>query len=109
MELSVHLGVLGELGFEKYVSTGGSTLWDMGVDGVKMPRRCRRGVVGDGVEIDHGIPGNHVGQLRCDVFRGSSLKVLGFLVHFKVVCLVVRRWGLECGWERVGQAGCRRA
>ena len=109
MELSVHLGVLGELGLRKHVSAGGSTLWDMGVDGVTMPRRCRRGVVGDGVKINHGIPSNHVGQLRCDVFRGSSLKVLGFLVHFKVVCRVVRRWRLECGWEMVGQAGCRRA
>ena len=54
----------------------------MGVDGVTVPRRCRRGVVNDGVEVDHGIPSNHVGQLWCDVFRGSSLKVLGFLIHF---------------------------
>ena len=101
--------MLGELGLWKYWSAGGSTLWDMGVDGVTVPRRCRRGVVGDVVEVDHGIPSNHVGQLRCDVFRGSSLNVLGFLIHFKVVCRVVRRWGLECGWERVGQAGCRGA
>ena len=104
MELSVHLGVLGELGFEKYVSTGGSTLWDMGVDGVTMPRRCRRGVVGYGVEVDHGILSNHVGQFWCDVFRGSSLNVLGFMIHFKFVCRVVRRRGLECGWEGVGHA-----
>ena len=82
---------------------------DKGVDVVTMSRRCRRGVVGDGVEVDHGIASNHVGQLRSDVFRGSSLKVLGFLVHFKVVCLVIRRWGLECGWEGVGQAVCRGA
>ena len=80
----------------------------MGVDGVTMPRRCLRGVVSDVVDVDHGIPSNYVGQLRCD-FRGSLLKVLGFLIHFKVVCRVVRRWGLECGWEMVGQAGCRRA
>ena len=93
----------------KYGSAGGSTLWDIGVDGVAVSRRCRRGVVSDGVEVDHGIPSNHVGQLLCDVFRGSFLKVLGFLVHFEVVCRVVRRWRLECGWERVGQAGCRRA
>ena len=108
-KLSVHLGVLGELGLRKHGSAGGSSLWDMGVYGVTVPRRCRRGDVSDGVEVDPGIPSNHVGQLRCDVFRGSSLKVLGLLVHFKVVCRVVRRCGLECGWEWVGQAVCRGA
>ena len=41
-------------------SARGSSLGDVGVDGVAMSRRCRRGVVGDVVEIDHGIPGNHV-------------------------------------------------
>ena len=61
MELSVHLVVLRELGLRKYVSAGGSTLWDMGVDGVTVPRRCRRGVVRDGVKVYHGVPGNHVG------------------------------------------------
>ena len=84
-------------------------MWEMGVDGVKMPRSCLRGVVGDSVEVNHGITGNHVGQLRCDIFLGSSLKVLGFLVHFEVVCRVIRRWRLECGWESVGHAGCRGA
>ena len=74
-----------------------------------MPRRCRCGVVGDVVEVYHGVPSNHERQFRCNVFLGSSLKVLGFLVHFEVVYRVVRRWRLECGWERVGQTGCRGA
>ena len=30
------------------------------------------------------------------------LEVLGFLVHFEVVCRVIRRRRLECGWERSG-------
>ena len=80
---------------------------DMGVDGVTMPRRCRRGVVGCGVDVDNGVPSNYVRQLRCDIFRGSSFEVLSFLVHFEVVCRVIRRGRLECGWEWVGHAGCR--
>ena len=79
----------------------------MGVDVVTVSRRCRRGVVGDGVEVNHGISGEHVGQVWCNVFRGRSLQVLGFLVHFEVVCRVIGRWRLECGRERVGHAGCR--
>ena len=71
----------------------------MGVDGVTMSRRCRRGVVGDGVEVDHGVPGDHVMLLWGDVLRGSSFDVLGFLVPFEVMRRVVGRWGLEGGWE----------
>ena len=108
-ELSVHLRMLGKFRRREGWSARGSSLGDMGVDGVTMSRRCQRGVVGDGVEVNHGISGNHVGQLWCNVFRGSSLQVLGFLVHFEVVCRVVRQWRFECGWERVGQAGCRGA
>ena len=70
----------------------------MGVDGVTMPRRGRCGVVGDGVEVDHGVSGDHVRLLWGDVLRGSSLEVLGFLVHLEVVCWVIGGWGLECGW-----------
>ena len=47
-----------------------------------MSGRCRRGVIGDGVKVDHGISGDHVVVLRIDVFRGSSFEVLGFLVPF---------------------------
>ena len=74
----------------------------MGVDGVTMSRRCRCGVVGDGVEVDHGVPGDHVKVLWGDVLRGSSFEVLGFLVPFEVMRRVVGRWGLEMGWEGVG-------
>ena len=74
----------------------------MGVDVVTMSRRCRRGVVGDGVEVDHGVPGDHVMLLRGDVLRGSSFEVLRFLVPFEIVSRVVGRWGLESGWEGVG-------
>ena len=70
----------------------------MRVDGVTMPRRGRCGVVGDCVEVDHGIPSDHVKLLWGDVFRGSSFEVLGFLVHFEVVCWVMGWWGLERGW-----------
>ena len=60
MELSVHLGVLGELGLRETWSAGSSALWDMGVAVVTVPRCCRCGVVGDGVEVYHGVPSNHV-------------------------------------------------
>ena len=93
----------------EYGSAGSSALWDMGVDGVTVPRRCRCGVVGDVVEVYHGVPSNHVRQLRCNVFCGSSLEVLGFLVQFEVVCRVIGRWEFECGWERVGHASCHGA
>ena len=74
----------------------------MGVDGVTMSRRCRRGVVGDGVEVDHGVPGDHVMLLWGDVLRGSSFEVLRFLVPFEIMSRVVGRWWLESGWEGVG-------
>ena len=71
----------------------------MGVDGVTMSRRCRRGVVGNGMKVDHGVPGDHVKVLWGDVLRGSSFEVLGFLVPFEVVYRVVGRRRLEGGWE----------
>ena len=37
----------------------------------------------------YSVPGHHVVELWCDVFRGCTLKVLGFLVKAKVVCRVV--------------------
>ena len=77
---------------------------DMGVDGVTMSCRCRRGVVGNGVKVDHGVPGYYVVLLWGDVFRGSSFEVLGFLVHFEVVCRVIRRGG----WNVVGKVSGRR-
>ena len=79
-------------------------MWDVGVDRVTMSGRCRRGVIGDGVKVDHGVSGDHIELLRGDVFRGSLFEVLGLLVHFGVVCRVLRRRGLECGWEGVGHA-----
>ena len=75
---------------------------NVGIDGVVVSRCCRRGIVGNGVEVDHGVPGDHVKLLCGDVFRGSSLEVLGFLVHLEVMCWVIGEWGLECGWEWVG-------
>ena len=71
---------------------------DVGINGVTMPRRGRCGVVGDGVEVYHGISSDHVELLRGYTFRGSSLEVLGFLVHLEVVYWVIGWWGLECGW-----------
>ena len=62
----------------------------MGIDGVVVSRCYRRGIVGNGVEINHGVPGDHVKLLWGDVFRGSSLEVLGFLIMFEVVSLVIR-------------------
>ena len=81
------------------LSTRGSSLWDVGVDGVTMSCRCRRGVIGDGVKVDHGVSGDHIELLRGDVFRGSFFEVLGFLVPFEVMRRVVGRLGLESGWE----------
>ena len=75
----------------------------MGVYRVSVTRCCRGGVIGEGVEVDDGVPGHHVVELRCDVFRGSSLEVLGFLVHFEVC--VPGRWRVEVGmWLGVGRA-----
>ena len=61
----------------------------MGVDRVVVSCRCRCGIIGDGVKIDHGVSGDHVKLLWGDVFRGSSLEVLGFLVHLEVVSWVI--------------------
>ena len=69
----------------------------MGVDGVPVTRCRRGGIVGEGVEVDHGITCDHIGQLRCDVFRESSFEVLGFLVQLEIVCWVIGWWWLECG------------
>jgi len=74
-------------------------LWDMGVDGVTMPRRCRCGIIGDGVEVYHGVPSNHVRQLRCDIFRGSSFEVLSFLVHLRSCAGSLD----DGGWNVVGR------
>ena len=68
-ELSVHLWMLGELGLRECGSAGSSALWDIGVDRVTMSRRCRCGIVGDGVEVYHGVSSNHVEPLLSDVFR----------------------------------------
>ena len=62
---------------------------NVGIDGVMMSCRRRRGIVGDGVKVDHGVSGDHVKLLWGDVFRGSSLEVLGFLVHLEVVRCVI--------------------
>ena len=62
---------------------------NMGVDGVMVSRRRRRGIVGDGVKVDHGVSDDNVKLLWGDVFRGSSLEVLGFLVHLEIVCWVI--------------------
>ena len=97
-KLSVHLGVLVELGWWERMSARGSTLVDMGVDRVPVSRCRRCGVVGDGMEIDNGVPGNHISELRCEVFRRSSLEVLGFLVKLEIVRWVIGWWWLECGW-----------
>ena len=79
---TVHLRVFRQLSGRENWSARGSSLWDMGIHGVTMSCRCRRGVVGNGVEVDHGISGDHVVLLRSDVFRGSSFEVLSFLVPF---------------------------
>ena len=66
---TVHLRMFRQLSGLENWSARGSSLWDMGVDGVTMSRCCRRGVVGNGVEVDHGVSGDHVKLLRGDVFR----------------------------------------
>ena len=81
--------MLSQLGRREHWSTRGSSLGNMGVDGVMVSRRRRRGIVGDGVEVDHGVSGDHVKLLWGDIFRGSSLEVLGFLVHLEVVSWVI--------------------
>ena len=79
---TVHLRVFRQLSRRENWSARGSSLWDMGVDGVTMSCRCRRGVVGNGVEVDHSVSGDHVMLLWGDVLRGSSFEVLSFLVPF---------------------------
>ena len=96
---AVHLRVFRQLTGRENWSARGSSLWDVGIDVVTMSCRCRRGVVGNGVEVDHGVSGDHVELLVGNVFRGSSFEVLGFLVPLEVVRRVVGRWGLEGGWE----------
>ena len=78
---------------------------DMGVDVVTMSCRCRRGVVGNGVKVDHGIPGDHVVLLWGDILRGISFEVLGFLVHFEIVRRVIRRGGLNVVGRGSGRRG----
>ena len=100
-------GVLGELSLRESGSTRVSALGDMGVDWVSVTRCCRGGIVGEVVEVDHGFPSDHIGQLRCDVFCGSSIEVLGFLVQLEIVCWVIGWWWLKCDWEWFGHAsGC---
>ena len=41
------------------------------------------------MEVDNGIPGHHVIELPCDVFRGSSLEVIGLLVKFEIMIRVI--------------------
>ena len=52
--------VLGELGLMECGSAGGSALWDINVNEVTVPRCRQCGVVGDGVEVYHGVSSNHV-------------------------------------------------
>ena len=61
----------------------------MGVDRVVVSCCRRRGIVVDGVKVDHGVSGDHVKLLWGDVFRGSFLEVLCFMVHLEVVSWVV--------------------
>ena len=90
VEHTVRLRMLRQLGRRENMSARGSSLGDMGVDGMTMSRRCRRGIVGNGANVDHGVSGDHVELLWGDVFRESYLEVLGFLVHLEVVCRVIR-------------------
>ena len=102
----MHLVVLKELGLSDSWSARGSSLWHMGVDGVSVTRCHRGSIVGKCVEVCNGVPGDHIGELRCDVFRGGSLHVLFFLVELEIVRWVVGGWWLECGWEGFGHAMC---
>ena len=99
MELAVHMGMLRQLGRREHWSTLGSSLGNMGVDRVVVSSSCQCCVVGELVKVNDSVPGHHVVELLCDVFRGCTLKVLGFLVKAKVVCRVVGARGLERGWK----------
>ena len=68
-EHTVHLRMLRQPFRRESRSARGSSLGDMGVDGVTMSLCCRRGVVGNGVNIDHGISGDHMELLWGDIFR----------------------------------------
>ena len=98
VEFPVHLWVLRKLALWEGGSTRRSALRHMGINLVSATSCCRSSVVVEGMEVDNGIPGDHVGELRCNIFRGSSLEVLGFLVELELMCWVVGRWWLECGW-----------
>ena len=84
-ERTVHLRVFLQLSGRENRSARGSSLWDVSVDVVTMSCRCRCGVVGNGVEVDHSVSGDHVMLLWSDVLRGSFFEVLGFLVPLEVV------------------------
>ena len=86
--------MLVELGLKECGSAVSSALWCIGVDGVTVPRCRRCGVVGDRMKIDNGVPGNHVGELRCDVLGGCSLDVPGFLIKLEIVYRVIGGWWL---------------
>ena len=81
----------------------------LGVDGRgcrRVPVTCcrRGGIVCEVVEVDHGIPFDNVGQLRCDIFWGSSFEVLGFLVQLEIVCSVLGCTKVQ-KWEVFGRCG----
>ena len=61
----------------------------MGIYGMPVSCCYRSGVVGDWVEVDDGGLGNHIVEFWCDVFRGGSPGVHGFLVEFEIVRLVI--------------------
>ena len=70
----------------------------MVINRVSVTRCCRSSVVGEWMDVDDGIQGDHVEELRCNIFWGSSLEVLGFLVEPEIMCLVVGWYCLESGW-----------
>ena len=72
-EFSVHLWVLRKLGLLEGWSTRRSALRHMGINRVSVTRCCRSSVVCEWVEVDNGIHGDHVVELRCNIFRGGSL------------------------------------
>ena len=45
------------------------------------------------MDVDKGVPGHHVVELWCNIFRGCSLKVLGFLIESEIVRRIV---GARC-------------
>ena len=81
-EHAVHLRMLSQLCMREGRAARRSLLRYVGVDWVAVSCRCWCGVIGNGVEVDHSISGDHVVLLWGDVYRGSSFEVLGFLVPF---------------------------